>query len=499
MEADRSVCAASRDDTRRGTVTSTAARGARGAGATMVGQALTMVLQFIGAIILARLLTPDAFGLLAMVTVMMGVGALIRDFGMGTAALQEQTLTQAQSSNLFWVSAALSGGTGALLAIAAPLIARLFGDERLTTLTPVMAIVLLLTGLQTQYQMRLARELRFLGIVVASVTSVFVGILLGALAAVAGWGYWSLAVQQGVAALWMLAALLAITRWVPSLPARGVGSLAHVRHGAHYGLANALGYLADNVDTIVIGIRWGTVPLGNYNRAFQLFMQPVTAVFGPLTRVVVPTVGRSAAEGRDGNAMLLRVQSALVGLSAWMLMATAAVADWMVPLLLGDQWLGVTPLLQILALGGVFKALSQINYWSYVVHKQSRQLLHSNLVTKPLQIVLIVGAVYFGVEWVAWAYVAGRAISWPINLIWLSRTAGQPFGAAFVNGVRILMSAVLAFSAARAVLAFLDLPSVLMILVGVFVASIVYGLVFVITPGGRREARGVLALRHSWR
>lgn len=480
--------------------TSTEVRGARGAGATILGQILSMVLQFVGAIIMARLLTPDAYGLLAMVTVLMGIGALIRDFGMGTASLQERALTQAQGSNLFWVSAALSSGTAILLAAATPLVAQMFGDDRLMGLVPVMAVILLLTGLQTQHQMRLARELRFVAIAAISISSIFFGLLLGVIAAASGWGYWALAVQQGATVASALAALLVTTRWIPSLPSRNAGSRAHVRAGADYGLANVLGYFADNVDTLVIGIRWDAAILGNYSRAFQLFMQPISSIFGPLARVVVPTINRAAAEGRDSNRLLLRIQSALVGLATWALLATAVVADWLVPLLLGEQWTAVVPLLQILAVGGVFKSLSQINYWAYIIAKQSRQLLYSNLVTKPIQIVLIVVAAFFSIEWVAWAYVAGRAIAWPVNLVWLARTAGQPSAKALGNGMRILVAAGVAYVATRYVLGLTsELSDLSMTLFGAVVASVIYFLVFVAAPGGLTEAKKIIALTGSLR
>lgn len=479
---------------------SAATHGAKGAGITIAAQVVTMAINFVGMIVMARLLTPDDYGLLAMVTVLMGIGALIRDFGMGTASLQERTLTQAQASNLFWVNAVLSAGTASLLALSSPIVARMFDDDRLVRLVPVMAIVLLLTGLQTQYQARLARSTRFSMLALATVTSAGVSIVVGVASALSRWGYWALAAQQGAAALWMLGVYVIATRWRPSLPARGVGSAEHLRAGADYGMANVLGYIADNVDTFMIGLTSGPVPLGNYNRAFQLFMQPINAVFGPLTRVIIPTINKASLEGRDPGVMLLRVQTALVGLATWGLLATAVTADWLLPLLIGEQWAAAVPLLQILAVGGVFKALSQINYWAYVASRKSRQLLLSNLVTKPIQIVLVVGAAFLGVEWVAWAYVFGRAISWPVNLVWLARTANQPLRAALINGIRIIASAGIAAALTRAALIALSpLGDISLVLIGFSISTILYLGVFTICPGGMKELRAILRIGSTLR
>lgn len=451
-----------------------------------------MVVQFIGTIVLARLLSPDAFGLLAMVTVLMGIGSLIRDFGMGTASLQEKSLSQAQASNLFWVNAALSGGTAVALACATPLVVSVYGDSRLLRLVPAMALVLLITGLQTQYQARLAREMQFTKLAVATFTSAAVGIASGVTGALLGWDYWALVAQKSAAATWMLTFYLISSRWLPSLPSRAQGSLTHVRAGTDYGLANVLGYVADNIDTFMIGVRWGSIDLGYYNRAFQLFMQPISAVFGPLTWVVIPTINQSTSEGRDSESVLLRVQSALAGASTWVLLATAATADWLIPLLLGDQWAPLVPILQILAIAGVFKALSQINYWAYIVAKQPRQLLLSNLVTKPIQILLIVGASALGIEWVALAYAIGRALSWPINLIWLARTTGQRSRAMLGNGIRIVVAAAVAYYATRLVLvSLLHVPAIWMVVIGAIISTIIYFAMFVLSPGGKQEMSGI--------
>lgn len=471
-------------------------KGARGAGVTVAAQALTVILQFIGQILLARLLMPEDYGLLAIVAVLMGIGALIRDFGMGTASLQERELDDAQTSNLFWVNAALTGGTAILLALSAPIVATLFGDHRLNGLVPVMAVVLLITGLQTQYKAKLARDLRFTTLAIATPSSVAVGLAIGVLTALLGWGYWALAVQQLATAIWILCFYLFTSRWMPSKPSRTAAATTQIRAGVDYGLANILSYLADNVDTFMIGLRWGPGQLGYYNRAFQLFMQPITAVFGPLTWVVVPTINRLNEDRIAADNLLLRVQSALVGLVSWALLVTAITADWLIPLLLGQQWEPLVTLLQILALGGIFKALSQINYWAYIIARQSRHLLYSNLVTKPIQILLVIGAAMVSVDLVAWAYVAGRSLAWPINLLWLARSANQKSGQMLWNGVRILMAAITAYTVTRWwVYGLAGGPTGWhAVLIGSLASTFIYFGIFIISPGGWREVTAIAHL-----
>lgn len=466
------------------------AGGARGAGLSVAGQVAAMAIQFAGTIVLSRLLTPSDFGLIAMVAVFVAAGELIRDFGMPTAALQAKHLSDQQASNVFWTSSVLSLVVGAALALSAPLLAVLYGESRLLAVVPAMAAVLFINGLQAQYQVRLARAMRYGAIVANDVSARLAGLVAGVATALLGWQYWALVAQLAVVAAWTLVGAFLITRWRPTLPKRGSGSMHLFRSGGHLGTAQLLGFAADNADSLLIGMQFGPTALGFYNRAFQLFMAPVAAIFNPLVRVVIPTVNRAASEGGRPASILLRVQFSVCGAAIWVLTATAATAPWLVPLLLGEAWASMVPLLQILAIGGIFRSLSQPNYWAYLVQGDSKELLASNAITKPLQIVLLIMGAFISVEAVAWAYVVGRALTWPFNLLWMrrvSRDYSMPF---FLNGLRLVFAAAGSFGTAVAVTSALGSDSLILnVLVGGVTATAAYLLLIAMVPGGISELR----------
>jgi len=470
-------------------------RGAKGGAVALAGQAAQLVIQFIGSVVLARLLSPDDFGIFAMLTVFLGIGELIRDFGMPTAALQARNLSEQQASNVFWVTAALSTTVAVLLLLATPLIVELYDQPRLGSIAPAMAGVLIINGLQAQYRVRLARQMQFTAVTVITVAARLAGLGTGVAGAILGAGYWALVIQAATVAAVSLVSSVIVARWLPQRPSRGSGSMSLLRTGMANGAANLLGYVADNTDNLMLGAVWGAGPLGQYNRAFQLFMSSVMSFFNPLTQVVVPTVNRAITEGRRGDEILARMQTALCGGAIWLLLVTSATAQYLVPTLLGEQWNQTIVLLQILAIGGAFKALSQTNYWAYLIEQQSKQLLISNLVTKPLQIVLVVVAAFHSVEAVAWAFSLGRAITWPINVIWLWKTAGQDpvrFGA---NGMRLVTAALAGFVATVGLYHVAGFSSPwLAIGTGAALSSLVFLVVAVLLPGGRREAMDAVTL-----
>lgn len=476
-------------------MTTSIASGARGAGVTMTGQLIAMGIQFVGTIVLSRLLTPSDFGLVAMAAVFIAVGGLIRDFGMPTAALGARTLSNQQASNILWVSLSLSAFAGLLLLVSTPAIAHFYGEPRLTSILPVLAGVLVVNGVQAQYQVQLARAMRFTAVVVILSLARIIALGSAVLAAAGGWGYWALVIQQAVLALASLVGSGLITRWLPARPRQGSDSMKLVRAGGNLGVANVLGFLADNADSFMIGAVWGASPLGLYNRAFSLFMVPISSVFGPLTGVVIPVVNRAVSEGRSASGVLLRIQSIICGLSIWVLVATAVTSPWLIPPLLGAQWTETVPLLQILAIGGAFKALSQTNYWVYLVEQQTRNLLTSNLVTKPVQIIFVVGAAFISVEAVAWAYAIGRAWTWPFNLYWLSRTTDGYTWPYAANGSRLLAASGAAYALTSWLMTQVDLGSQLaMSAFGVVLSSVIYFGTVSILPGGRVELHRALVL-----
>lgn len=475
--------------------TGTLSRGAKGGAVTLAGRFGQLLIRFVGAVVLARLLSPEDFGLFAMLTFFIGIGELIRDFGMPTAALQARNLSEQQASNVFWVTAGLSTGVAGLLVMSTPLIVRLYDEPKLGLIAPVMAAVLVINGLQAQYKVRLARQMRFKADASTTLISQAAGLVTGIASALLGAEYWALVIQAVTTAIVTLLASLILTRWVPQRPRRGHGSMPLLRTGTANGFSNLLGFTADNTDSLMLGTVWGAGPLGLYNRAYQLFMTSVMSFFSPLTSVIVPTANRAIAEGRQGQDILARAQTVLCGAAIWLLLVTSAVADYLIPLLLGSQWHQTIPLLQILAIGGAFKALSQTNYWAYLIEQQSRQLLFSNMVTKPLQIIFVVVAAFHSIEAVAWGFTLGRAVSWPINLVWLRKTANQDPWRFGLNGLRLLIAAGIAFAATITLYNLVNFSSsMLAILVGGGVSTAVYLFAAIAMPGGRREASDTISL-----
>lgn len=414
-------------------------RAARGAAISVGGQVLRMAVQVGGVVVLAHLLSPHDYGLVAMVLVIVGVGDLFRDFGLSSAAIQARTLSRGQRTNLFW----LNTGIGAVLALltlaAAPLVAHLFEEPELTGIARALAPTFLLNGMATQFRADLTRRLRFGALAVVDIASPLAGLVLGVVLAVAGAGYWALVAQQlATAAVTLIGAVLA-ARWMPGLPRRGEPMRDLLTFGWNLLATQLVGYVTKNSDSFIIGLRFGPVDLGQYNRAFSLLMQPLTQLRGPSTTVALPVLSRLHGDPERFGEFVRRGQLALAYTLVAGLSLVVAAADPLTSILLGAQWERVTPILRFLALAGMFQTLAYVGYWIYLATGLTKVLLRYTLVTSVVRIACIVIGSTWGVVGVAAGYAFAPLLEWPLSLWWVSRHVTVPLRALLTGATRTLL------------------------------------------------------------
>jgi len=399
---------------------------AKGTAVSVGAQLVRFVLQLGSMIVLARLLAPADFGLVAMVTAVIGVAEIVRDLGLSTAAIQARTLSAGERTNLFWANTALGVGCAAVAVALTPVIVGIYDEPRLTQVVPPLAAVFVLSGLDTQLRADLARSLRFRALAMSDVVSQGSGMLAAVLLALAGAGFWALVAQPVVAAFVCLVVNVINCRWVPGRPRRGVS----IRPFVHFGLrlmgTQALSYGTKNIDNIALGAVWGPVSLGLYSRAYQLLMTPLNQINTPLTRVAVPVLSQL----QDDRKMFARyaARAQLVGcyVTATMLAVAAALADPLISLLFGNRWVGLAPIFALLAIGGVFRSISQLAYWLFLATARTGSMLRLDLWCQPLMMVVIVAGVPWGPTGVAVGHLIAYAAYWVVSMIAVGRVTGIP-------------------------------------------------------------------------
>lgn len=470
------------------------AQAARGAAVTLAAQGGKVLVQVASVVVLARLLSPHDYGLIAMVVAIIGVGELFRDFGLSSAAIQATTVTRGQRDNLFWVNAAIGLCLSVLVFCGAGLIAAAFRQPDLVPIAHALSLTFLINGLGTQYRADLVRRLKFSSVARADVVAPAIALAVAITGALLGWGYWALVAQQLSQALILLVVLVTAAHWIPRLPRRDASIRGFLRFGWNMLASQLVSYVSNNVDNVLVGIRFGAVSLGVYSRAFQLLMTPLNQVRIPLTTVALPVFSRLKDERDRFADWLCRGQLALGYTIVAGLALVAGAAEPLTAVLLGAQWSEAAPILRLFAIAGIFQILAFVGYWVYVSRALTGDLLRYSLVSAGIKIVCIVIGATGGVLGVAIAYAIAPAISWPISLWWLSRRTDIPTARLYAGAGRILAIAALAAGAAGGA-AWLcgTWNNLLQVAASALAALAVYAVAALLVPVVRRDLGGVLA------
>ncbi|WP_309133822.1 lipopolysaccharide biosynthesis protein [Cellulomonas sp.] len=411
----------------------------RGAAVTLLGQGTRAVVLVTGVVVLARLLEPEDYGLLAMVVAFTGVAEVVRDFGLTNAAVRTPHLTTGQRTNLFWLSSGIGAALGLLVLAASPLVAAFYADPRLQGVAAWLSLTFVLNGVMAQYKADLNRTLRFGALTGVEVAGQVTGLATAVLLALGGAGYTALVAQQLVQLLAQLVLLLAVARWLPGPWVRGESVRPFVRFGANLVGGQMLGYVGNHVDTVVIGSTLGAGPLGLYNRAYQLLVLPLHQVNAPMTRVALPVLARLQDQPARYRQFLLTGQTAMLGLVTTLLAFAAAQAPALVLVALGPRWEQTAGIFQVLTLGGFFVMAGYACYWVYLSLGLTREHLRLQLVTAPVQVLCVLVGSQWGLYGVAWGWSLGVLLQWPANLWWLHRVSDAPVGAILRNGARTVL------------------------------------------------------------
>ncbi|MBO2988792.1 lipopolysaccharide biosynthesis protein [Leucobacter tardus] len=460
---------------------------------TMGAQLARILLQLLSVVILARLLSPHDYGLLAIALVVVGVGEIFRDFGLTSASVQAPTLTDGQRDNLFWINSALGTGLAAIAFVAAWPVSLLTGQGELLGILQVLALVFVVNGIATQYRAQLMRALRFRALAIADIVSATLALSGAVVAALLGAGYWSLVIQQLAAATVLLVMLVAFGRWRPRRYARVHEVRGLVAFGWHLVVTGLITYGAAQIDTIVVAAKFGTTSLGLYNRAFQIVMTPLNQIRSPLTNVALPVFSRAQEHRERFDSFVTAGQLALGYALGLPLLLVCGMAEPVVALMLGPQWEGATPLLRCFAIAGALTTLSFVGYWVYVSRGLSRQLLQYSLVSTGIRAVCIIVGSFFGVVGIGIGFAVAPAIAWPLSIWWLSRITTLPVRALYTGALRMLtVSAVAALTAWAASTAAMPVAGAWVALgAGLAAASAALGLLLLV-PAIRRDARTLI-------
>jgi len=345
---------------------------------TIGAQAAKLVLNFAGAAVLARLLAPREFGLVGMVLGVTGLVGLFKELGLSTATVQRETITQQQISNLFWVNVAVSGVLTAIGFGLAPLSARFYHDPKVTGIMMALSLTFLLTGSTVQHQALLARLMRFRTIAIIEVTAMLFAFTSACALAKAGFGYWALVAQQLIDAATNLVLTWCSSGWRPSMPSQKSGVRPMLSFGMHLTMADFIGLLMMNSDSVMVGRVFGAESLGFYTRANVLMARPLRQVLIPVNAVLTPVLSRLQGDPERYKRNFMHAYETLALITFSFAAMCLALSTPLVLIILGPKWKGVIPLFSAFAVAAISWPPAEAACWLFQSQGRGREQLHNH-------------------------------------------------------------------------------------------------------------------------
>lgn len=332
-------------------------RGMRWTGSSQV---ITGVMQFVQIAVLANILTPTEFGLMATVLLSLNFISAFADAGVSFAIIQAKEMSDVQRSTLYWVHNGIAGITAIAFFWIAPQISALLiepelGPEpiaQLTTLLRVSAFMIPITAASTQFRMVFHRNMEFAIVAKQEILTTTLNLIFSVVLAIAGYGVWSLLVGymlgNAIGQLWIL--VEGLRTWKPSLVFNLTGLKPVFRYGMYHSGEKIVQFLNLRIDQILITTLLGLQALGIYNMALNLVIYPIQRINQAVTQVMFPLFAKQQDDVsalRNGYLNLLKTVTLI---NAPLMVGIMITAPLFIPLLLGDQWTNAIVLTQILAI-----------------------------------------------------------------------------------------------------------------------------------------------------
>ncbi len=367
----------------------------------------TQIFSWAATLIIARILTPEDYGLFGIATLYIGFVQLINEFGLGAAIIRRRDLTEDQISALGGLSLLLDLGLWAVSLVLAYPIASFFGEPEVRWIISALGVTFMTTGLQILPRSLLSRDLQFRKVATLDAVEALATTVSVLVFAFLGYRYWSLVLGTiiGGCVSTVMALRWRFHRLARPKGLRGISQAVYF--GGHLVVSRVAWYAYSNADFAVVGRVLGTAALGAYSFGWSLATIPVLRI-SALVGQVIPSVLSAVQNDRQAlRRYLLIVTEALAFITFPFSAGLALVADDLVLVALGDKWHAAILPLRLLACYAGLRSITSVLPHVQVAIGHSKNVMHYSLLALALMPPLFMVGSHWGTAGVAWAWLVG--------------------------------------------------------------------------------------------
>jgi PST family polysaccharide transporter len=469
-------------------------RGTAVSGAFYLGlsQIVRLVLTVLSTIIIARLLSPDDYGVMAMCAPVLGFLLMFQDLGLGTATVQQKTISDDQLNALFWINVLASMALAVILVAIAPGVAWFYGDVRAGYVTAAGAVGTLIGGTSLQHNALLNRNLRFGVLSASEIAGAVVTFLVAAALAFLLRSYWALVIGSTAGMATSTAIVWHRSPWRPRWRVSVAGAGGSARMGGHVTTFNFVNFFSRNADNILLGRFAGVDAVGLYDRSYKLMMLPLQSVNGPLSRLLMPLLSRMTEEPARYRRTYTFSLRALVLATVPGIAVATMFSDQLMPFLLGARWAGAGPIFFWLGLAGILQPVHNLLGLLFLSTGRSRPYMHWGVINAAITVAGFVAGMPWGPAGVAASFFLTTAARTPV--IFAAACHGSPVRVSDLYAAHIGPIAGAAIACALVSIVGAQLGTGVLMILGIALAYILAVGCSLLTPGGRATIRQLAGL-----
>lgn len=424
-------------------------------------------------IVLARLLSPENFGTIAIILVFINLAQVFVESGLNTALIQKKDADDLDFSSVFYSSLIIAGILYLLIFAIAPGIAKFYDDSNLTRLLRVLALTLIPGAFNSVQNAYVSRNMLFKKLFYSSLGSIAISGAAGIVAALAGMGVWALVIQNLTNQIAVTVIMWFTVKWRPILKI----SFTRVKSLFFFGwkllASGLLNSLSSNLRTLIVGRIYSPADLGYYNRGHQVPTALVNNFNGSIQAVMLPALSSIQDDKDNVKRVVRRSIKTSTFLIFPMMTGLAVVAESLIRVILGEQWLPAVPFLQMFCISSALLPIHTANLQAINAQGRSDIFLKLEVIKNILGLVVLFVSIPYGIYVIALGSIVSSFISafinsWPNKNLFNYSPKEQIIDILPAAGISLVMG-VLVF-----MINFIDLPSLLMLIIQILTGAVIY-------------------------
>ena len=455
-------------------------------------QAIDSLIRIGSITILARILLPEHFGLIGMVTAVTAFAGVAKDLGLSTATVQQKNITHEIVSKLFWINIVIGFAIMLFFSSFSFLIAKFYHEPRLVYITIAISTGFLWGGLTIQHQALLQRNMKFAAIGAVLIGSTLASTIIAIYLGIKGYGYWALVWREVFRGVFIALGTAILCPWIPGLPRKNIKIGHMITFGRRIAGFNIIVFLTANLDTILIGRFWGPAQVGIFRQAYNLLYFPVMQLATPVNRVASPTLSFLQDDAERYRKYYKKMLTTLSFVTMPMIMFLIVFSYDVVLVILGEKWIEAVDIFRILAISAFFKPASDTTGLLLITCGQTKKYFKLGLIIGIVLLCSYSVGVFWGILGVAYGHLVASCIllfvrlsycfkGTPVNVNTFFEAIEKPFVSSFVMMIFLIFL--------RKFVVIND--SILSLIIFLPVAFVIYLLTWLVIPNGKENLREI--------